>query len=65
VASLTAAIILAPARMMPCFSTLVPIMKPGTSAKNKSGMWNASQRPMKRAALSALSTNNTPPSHFG
>ena len=33
VASLTAAIIFAPARMMPCRSTLVPIMKPGTSAR--------------------------------
>jgi hypothetical protein len=33
VASLTAAIIFAPARMIPCRSTFVPIMNPGTSAR--------------------------------
>jgi len=33
VASLTAMIIFAPCRMIPCRSTLVPIMKPGTSGR--------------------------------
>jgi len=33
VASETALIILAPARMMPARSTFVPIMNPGTSAR--------------------------------
>ena len=65
VASLTAEIILAPWRMIPCFSTAVPIMKPGTSARNSSGIPNALQVQMKRAALSAESTNSTPPLNFG
>ena len=65
VASLTAAIILAPARMMPWRSTLVPIMKPGTSARYRSGMLKASHSQMKRAALSAESTNSTPPFYLG
>ena len=65
VASDTAAIIFAPALMMPWRSTLVPIMKPGTSARNSSGMLNALQVQMKRAALSAESTNSTPPSWRG
>ena len=56
-----ALIILAPWRMMPCFSTALPIMKPGTSLRNTSGMPKASQRVMKRVALSALSTKSTPP----
>ena len=33
VASATAVIIFAPCRMMPCRSTALPIMKPGTSAR--------------------------------
>src|SRR3954468_17733635 len=61
VASETAVIILAPCRMMSCRSTSLPIMKPGTSAKYSSGTLNASQSQMNRAALSAESTNSTPP----
>ena len=37
VASVTAVIIFAPWRMIPCRSTAVPIMNPGTSARNTSG----------------------------
>ena len=65
VASLTAMIILAPARMIPSRSTFVPIMKPGTSARYRSGTPKASHSQMKRAALSALSTKSTPPLCFG
>ena len=65
VASLTAEIIFAPARMMPWRSTAVPIMKPGTSARNSSGTLNALQVQMKRAALSEESTNSTPPFCLG
>ena len=65
VASDIAAIILAPCLMMPCRSTAVPTMKPGTSARNSSGMPNASQVWMNRAALSAESTNSTPPLNMG
>ncbi len=36
-ASVTAATIFAPWRMMPWRSTWVPIMKPGTSARKRSG----------------------------
>ena len=61
VASDTAVIILAPWRMIPCRSTSVPTMKPGTSARNTSGMLKASHSQMNRAALSAESTNSTPP----
>ena len=61
VASAIAAIIFAPCLMMPCRSTAVPTMKPGTSARNSSGIPNASQVWMNRAALSAESTNSTPP----
>src|SRR3954449_5141583 len=61
VASDTAVIILAPWRMIPSRSTWVPIMKPGTSARNTSGMLKASQHQMNRAALSDESTNSTPP----
>jgi len=61
VASDIAAIIRAPCLMIPCRSTAVPTMKPGTSARNSSGMPNASQVWMNRAALSAESTNKTPP----
>src|SRR6202051_4777963 len=64
-ASETALIILAPWRMMPSFSTWVPIMNPGTSARNRSGMLNALQVEMKRAHLSDESTNSTPPFTFG
>ena len=46
---------------MPWRSTCVPIMKPGTSARNSSGTLKALQVQMKRAALSAESTNSTPP----
>ena len=56
-----ALIIFAPWRMMPCFSTALPIMKPGTSLRNTSGRPKASQSVMKRVALSALSTKSTPP----
>src|SRR5215475_15832352 len=48
VASETALIIFAPCRMMPSFSTAVPTMKPGTSARNSSGTLNASQVWMNR-----------------
>ena len=65
VASDTAEIIFAPARMMPWRSTWVPIMKPGTSARKTSGMLNALQVQMKRAALSDESTNSTPPRCLG
>ena len=61
VASDIAVIILAPWRMMPCRSTSLPIMKPGTSAKYSNGTLNASHSQMNRAALSAESTNRTPP----
>ena len=57
----TAYNIFAPWRMMPCCSTFVPTMKPGTSCRNSSGMLNASQRFTKRAALSAEFTSRTPP----
>ena len=40
-------------------------MNPGTSARNTSGTLNASHSQMKRAALSAESTNSTPPRCFG
>ena len=65
VASETAEIIFAPWRMIPWRSTAVPIMKPGTSARKSSGMPNALQVQMNRAALSAESTNSTPPLNFG
>ena len=65
VASATAVIIFAPCRMIPWRSTALPIMKPGTSARNTSGTLNASQHQMKRAALSAESTNSTPPLRAG
>jgi hypothetical protein len=61
----TAVIILAPWRMIPLRSTSVPIMKPGTSARNSRGMLNASQSQMNRAPLSALSLNSTPPFCIG
>ena len=65
VASDTAVIILAPWRMMPCRSTSVPTMKPGTSERNTRGMLKASHSQMKRAHLSAESTNSTPPFCIG
>ena len=65
VASDTAEIIFAPARMMPWRSTWVPIMKPGTSARKSSGTLKALHVQMKRAALSEESTNSTPPRCFG
>src|ERR1700737_1288031 len=51
--------------MMPCRSTAVPIMNPGTSARNSNGMLKASQSQMKRAALSAESTKRMPPLCLG
>ncbi len=60
-----AEIILAPWRMMPMRSTALPIMNPGTSARNTSGMPKASHSQTKRVALSAESTNSTPPFHLG
>ena len=65
VASETALIIFAPWRMIPWRSTSVPIMNPGTSARKSSGTLNALQVAMKRAALSAESTNRTPPLYLG
>ena len=65
VASDTAVIIFAPWRMIPSRSTCVPIMKPGTSARNTSGTPNASQSQMNRAALSAESPKSTPPLCIG
>ena len=43
VAALITCSILAPWRMMPACSTLLPTMKPGTSWRKTSGMLNASQ----------------------
>ena len=40
-------------------------MKPGTSARNSSGRLNASHSWMNRVALSAESTNSTPPLNIG
>ncbi len=40
-------------------------MNPGTSARNSSGTLNASQSWMNRVALSAESTNSTPPLNIG
>ncbi len=65
VASLTAVISLAPWRMMPWRSTSVPIMNPGTSARNTSGRLKASHSHTNRATLSAESTNRTPPLTIG
>ncbi len=64
-ASAMAEIILAPWRMMPARSTTLPIMNPGTSARNSNGMPKASHNHTKRAALSAESTKSTPPFHLG
>ena len=64
-ASDTALIIFAPWRMIPSRSTWVPIMNPGTSARNSSGMLNALHVQMNLAALSEESTNRTPPLTFG
>jgi hypothetical protein len=61
VASAIAVIILAPCRMMPCFSTALPTMKPGTSERKINGRLNASHSCTNRVALSAESTNSTPP----
>src|SRR3954464_3189467 len=61
VASLTANNILAPWRMMPCFSTALPTMKPGTSCRNTSGMLNASHSHTNRAGLSAAFTSSAHP----
>ena len=60
-ASEIAVIIFAPCRMMPCFSTAEPTMKPGTSDRKSSGTLNASHSCTKRVALSAESTKSTPP----
>src|SRR4051795_13730609 len=65
VASDTAVIILAPWRMIPCRSTAVPTMNPGTSARNSSGTLNASHSCTNLVALSAESTNSTPPLNIG
>ena len=65
VASEMAKSILAPWRMMPCFSTADPTMKPGTSIRNTSGIPNASHSHVKRAALSAEFTSRAPPSTIG
>src|SRR5215211_6988551 len=47
--------------MMPWRSTSVPIMNPGTSARNTRGRLKASHSHTNRATLSAESTNSTPP----
>ena len=65
VASDTAKSIFAPCRMMPCFSTAEPTVKPGTSWRNTSGIPKASHSHTKRAALSAEFTSSVPPSTFG
>src|SRR5207247_4947986 len=65
VASDTAVMSFAPWRMMPCRSTADPIMNPGTSARNTSGMLNASHSQTNRATLSEESTNSTPPLCIG
>ena len=51
--------------MMPCFSTALPIMNPGTSARKINGMLNASHSHTNRATLSDESTNSTPPLCIG
>jgi hypothetical protein len=61
VASEIALIILAPCRMMPCFSTALPTMKPGTSERKSNGTLNASHIWTNRVTLSAESTKSTPP----
>ena len=63
-ASHTANSIFAPCRMMPCFSTADPIMKPEMSCRNSSGMPYALHSQTKRAALSDESGNRTPPRNF-
>ena len=60
-ASLIEVMSFAPWRMIPRRSTAEPIMNPGTSARNTSGMLNASQSHTNRATLSEESTNSTPP----
>src|SRR5438132_947106 len=64
-ASDTAVMSLAPWRMMPWRSTAEPIMNPGTSARNTSGMLNASHSHTNRATLSEESTKRTPPLCIG
>ena len=61
VASLTAVIIFCTVANDALFSTAVPTMKPGTSEGKISGTLKASHNWMNRVALSAESTNNTPP----
>src|SRR3989442_9228552 len=51
--------------MIPSRSTLLPTMKPATSDRYTSGMLNALQSQMNRAALSEESTISTPPLTFG
>src|SRR5262249_23132541 len=65
VASVTAVIILAPWRVMPSRSTAGPIMKPGASARDTSGALKAAHNQMNPGALSAESTNSTPPRGLG
>src|SRR3989304_2734238 len=65
VASATAKRSFAPWRMIPCRSTWLPIMKPGTSARNSSGMLNALQSQTNLAPLSDESLKSTPPLAFG
>src|SRR6266540_4495847 len=56
VASLIEVMSLAPWRMIPWRSTFDPIMNPGTSARNISGMLNASHSHTNLATLSEEST---------
>src|SRR5436309_2302660 len=59
-----AVIILAPCRMMPCFSTTEPTMNPGTSARNSSGTLNASHSCTNRAAAHRLERRDLPGDHL-
>src|SRR3954454_17818481 len=65
VASANACTSLAPWRMTPMLSCLVPGMKPGVSTSTTSGRPKALQVRTKRAALAADSASSTPPRYFG
>ena len=65
VASAKANSSLAPLRMMPPYSWLVPGMKPGTSSSVTSGRLKASQKRTKRAPLMDEALSSTPASALG
>jgi hypothetical protein len=65
VASAKANSSLAPWRMMPPYSCLVPGRKPGTSSKVTSGILKASQKRTKRAAFTDASMSSVPARNAG